>query len=405
MQAVVVIGAGAAGYFAAIHAAQQGVQVILLEKSQKPLAKVAISGGGRCNVTHQCFDAALLSTHYPRGGATLQPLFKEFGPAETIHWFEERGVPIKAEADGRMFPTTDNSQTIIKALQAEARRLGVQLRLGEAVRSISIGPPHTLHTNTGSIKAGAIIIATGGSPSINGMAWLQQLGLEVVPPVPSLFTFNMPRHGDLCDLAGVSVPSAMVNLPSFKLSQMGGLLITHWGLSGPAVLKLSAWAARELAGVEYQATVQVNWAGQPMKAVLQLLKDNRDAAPSKQLSNLPIEGLPRRLWEYLYHQAQLPARLTMAQTGNKHLQALAQAICQSEYVLDGKTTFKEEFVTSGGIALHEVDFSSMALHRLPGVFACGEVLDIDAVTGGFNFQAAWTTGRLAGLCAGSAVVG
>ncbi len=401
MPQVVVIGGGAAGFFAAIRAAELGAQVLLLEKTGKTLAKVRISGGGRCNLTHNCADPATLATHYPRGGAELLPAFARFGQPETLAWFAARGVRAVAEADGRMFPHTNQAETVATCLEQAARQAGVSLRLSTGVSALEPRPGggYTVQTTAGPLEADRVIVATGGAPKAEGMAWLARLGLEVVPPVPSLFTFNLPGSGPLQALAGVSVPAGEVALPQLKDARRGPLLVTHWGLSGPGVLRLSAWQARALAEAGYQTPVLVNWLGQKPASVLKMLKTLREANPKKRLANLPVPGLPRRLQDYTLQASQLPETLTTSEAGNRHLEQWAQALCQDKHLLQGKTTYKDEFVTAGGIALHQVDFATMEARSLPGLHLCGEVLDVDAITGGFNFQAAWTTGWLAGTAA------
>lgn len=399
---VAVVGGGAAGFFAAIHAGMAGASTALLEKTGKVLAKVKVSGGGRCNVTHACFDPKELVKNYPRGGRELLGAFHRFHCSHTIDWFEQRGVRLHTEGDGRMFPTTNDSQTIIDCLQTEARRHGVRQLLNTAVQKTSAANNgFQLETSNGPIMARKVIIAAGGHPKLDGLSWLQALGHELVPPVPSLFTFNLPQAKELRSLMGLAT-NAQVSLPAFNHSWQGPVLITHWGLSGPAVLKLSAWLARELAAINYQTTVEVNWLNRLEAEVLAELKQLRDANPGKHVANFSL-GLPRRLWEYLVWRAALPERLTFGQAGNKHLAALVAVLCRDRYEMHGKTTFKDEFVTAGGVALHQINFKTMESRLVPGLYFAGEVLDIDAITGGFNFQAAWTTGYLAGEAAALAV--
>ena len=395
------IGGGAAGFFAAIRAAELGAEVTLLERTSKTLGKVRISGGGRCNLTHDCADPVALAANYPRGGAELIKPFTRFGQPETLEWFASHGVFARAEWDGRMFPTTNTSETVATCLEYTARQLGVRLELSIAVTGIEPqeGGGFILKTGFGDYRADSVIVSTGGNPKVENYAWLERLGLRIVPPVPSLFTFNLPGEYDLTAMSGVSMPDAEIVLPHLGERRRGPLLVTHWGLSGPAILKLSAWQARPLAELEYITDVQVNWMGQKPASVLKMLKALREANPRKRLSNLPVPEVPHRLANYAQARAGLPDTLTTSEAGNRHLELWAQALTQDRYQLGGKTSFKEEFVTAGGVALSEIDFTRMQARSIPGLHFCGEVLDIDAVTGGFNFQAAWTTGYIAGEAA------
>lgn len=398
---VVVMGGGAAGFFAAIRAAELGSEVTLIERTSKTLAKVRISGGGRCNLTHDCPDPDTLAANYPRGGAFLAEPFRRFGQPETLAWFENHGVFAKTEWDGRMFPITDSSETVAACLEHTARQLGIQIIYSTAVIDILPQPDGGFHIKTAfeEIPADKVIVATGGHPKLENFSYLARLGLEIVPPVPSLFTFNLPGEFDLTAMSGLSVPDAEIVLPKLGERRRGPLLVTHWGLSGPAILKISAWKARELAELDYETEVQVNWLGLKPAGVVKTLKALREANPRKQLNNIPVPGVPHRLANYALERAGLPPTLTTPETGNRHLEDWARVLTQDRYRLQGKTSFKEEFVTAGGVALHEVDPRTMEAVKLPGLHLCGEVLDIDAVTGGFNFQAAWTTGYIAGEAA------
>ena len=395
----IVIGAGAAGYMAAITAAEAGHQVTILEKSNKTLAKVRISGGGRCNVTHDCTDPKTLVTHYPRGNKELLGAFHRFGQPETIAWFGDRGVDLKVEADGRMFPTTDDSLTIVDCLEIAAYRAGVEVRLSCAVTDLRFDESTSLwhlETTKQPYVASKVIIATGGGPKSESFSWLADLGLPIKTPVPSLFTFNLPSAHALKQLLGVSVPSGLVSLPKLKAISQGPILITHWGLSGPAVLRLSAWQARALAEANYETEVVINWVGAPRQQCLEHLFRMRKQEPLKQLSTFCPFDFPKRLWDHLLEQSELPDGLRWADASNTHLEALINQVCNSTYQMQGKTTFVDEFVTCGGVALKAIDFRTMASKQHQGLHFCGEVLDIDGITGGFNFQAAWTTGYLAG---------
>lgn len=402
-QQIAVIGGGAAGFFAAITCASAHPEatVHLFEKSSKCLAKVKISGGGRCNVTHACFEPRLLAKFYPRGSKQLKQAFGKFQPKDTQQWFEQRGVKLKTEPDGRMFPTTDDSQTIIDCLQKEARKTGVRIHLKSGVKSIKPSSNGwKLQVGTQEIHVTAAIIATGGSPKMSGMQWLEDLGMPVISPVPSLFTFNYPKD-PIKSLMGVSIPHARVKLQGSKWVQEGPVLITHWGMSGPAILKLSAFAARWLAEKEYKFGVQIAWLpNQNEEQVREHYVQLRNAKVKKQLHNLSPEGIPQRMWEFLLEKAQIPRQKVALELSNKDINRLAQALTNDTYQAHGKTTFKEEFVTCGGIDLSAIDFKTMQSRHHQGLYFAGEVLNMDGVTGGFNFQAAWTTGYLAGLSAG-----
>jgi len=398
---VVVIGGGAAGFFGAIACAQAAPQlrVVLLEASRTPLTKVRISGGGRCNVTHACFDPAQLVQHYPRGGRALRGAFSRFQPRDTIAWFGDRHIRLKTEADGRMFPISDQSETIVRGLLETAQQAGVKLRLGVAVQSVartSQGFQLSLKSRE-VIKGDRLLLATGSNP--RGYQLAQSLGHQIEPPVPSLFTFQVPEPS-LHELAGVAVEPVQVTLrvPDHKpLQQTGPVLITHWGLSGPAVLKLSAWGARLLHGCGYRAQVQINWLlGQSPEQVRQTLQQAKEEQARRAIaSHCPFE-LPRRLWQYLMQRAKIADDTRWAHLSKQGLHRLVQELTQGQFELAGKGVFKEEFVTCGGVRLKEVDFKTMESRRCPGLYFAGEVLDIDGVTGGFNFQSAWTTGWIAG---------
>ena len=393
---VAVIGGGAAGFFAALSAAQHhpSAQVVLFEKTAKLLSKVKISGGGRCNVTHHCFSPSALSKHYPRGGKQLKKALGKFQASDTVAWFESRGVALKTESDGRMFPTTDSSQTIIDCLLQEADQRGVDIRLQSPVRELT--PLASGDFSLNGERFDRVVVATGGSPKREGLAWLEALGHAVENPVPSLFTFNMPGS-DITALMGVVVPNALVRIQGTKLAQQGPVLVTHWGMSGPAVLKLSAWGARELAERGYEFSVQVNWIGVANEAEVNAAID--DAMPDirrKKVANACPFELPKKFWAFLLARAEVPADAVWLDLGKKAKNKLVNTLLNDVHEVRGKTTFKEEFVTCGGIALSEVDFNTMQSRVVPGLYFAGEVLDVDGVTGGFNFQAAWTTGFVAG---------
>ena len=396
---VTIIGGGAAGFFASFRVKElhPDADVHILERGNQFLAKVRISGGGRCNVTHACFERAKLLANYPRGAKFLKEAFMQWMPQDMVQWLETRGVAIKTEADGRMFPKTDSSETIISCFLDEAQILGIQLHTHQNIASIEAIPDmgFSLTTHKDEVwHTDYLIVATGGSPSQNGMTYLQALGLETVAPVPSLFTFNL-KDGEIALLAGISVPNVRVKIVGSKLQQIGDILITHWGLSGPAVLKLSAWVARELADLNYQYKVQVNWIPQYSEEQLREILFEYRKSSKKQIGNQAID-LPKRLWYYLLQKAQINPDEHWQEMKNNELNRLINTLQNDVYEAQGKTTYKDEFVTAGGVALSEIDSKTMQVKKIPRLFLAGEVLDIDAVTGGFNFQAAWATGYLAG---------
>lgn len=396
---VVVAGGGPAGFFAAIRCAELNprLRVLILEKAQQTLGKVLISGGGRCNVTHACFDPAQLIKFYPRGGMALRGAFTRFQPADTSKWFEARGVPLKAEADGRMFPVTDSSETIADCLRESARSAGVTVQVGMSLLGVEKNSTGGFKLEVRkealvSIQTKKLLIAAGSDPKTRQI--IQSLGHSIEPPVPSLFTFNV-KDARLEGLAGVSVENVTLKMDS--LTQRGSLLITHWGLSGPAVLRLSAWGARELFTKKYHAALIVNWLGDATfdKAleILQRSKDWKENARRKVASHPAFSQIPVRLWKQL---VQFIGEKNWADLSKAELRKLAIELTAGKFIIAGKGQFKEEFVTCGGVRLGEVDFKTMQSRLVPGLFFAGEVLDIDGITGGFNFQSAWTTGWLAG---------
>jgi len=392
---LIVVGGGAAGIFAAIAAKEQNpeVNVLVLEKTSQLLNKVRISGGGRCNVTHSCFEPKQLVGNYPRGNKALIGPFTRFQPRDTIDWFKNRGVDIKTEQDGRMFPTTDSSQTIIDCLLTEAGKLGVEIRVKQSIEKIETGFSITL-VNGETFDSDNLLLATGSSPI--GHNYAKQFGHTITELVPSLFTFNVP-HSPFGALSGVSVEKATISLLNIQMHQAGPLLITHWGFSGPAALKLSSWAARWLHEKQYQVVIHIDWLPDFSKEkVLLQLKKNRTENPNQLLPNSNVFSLPRRLWEKLIQLANLDLKKRNGEFSNEQLQKLADLLKANPFQVNGKTTYKEEFVTCGGIKLDEVNFRTMESRLQPKLYFAGEILDVDAVTGGFNFQNAWTTGWIAG---------
>ena len=387
-----ILGGGAAGFFASVTAKQllPDEAVLLLERTSTLLGKVRISGGGRCNVTHACFDPRLLVQNYPRGSRELIGPFSRFQPRDTIAWFEARSVPLKVEADGRMFPISDNSGSIIDCLMGEAQELGVEIRTKSQVEKIEKAGDHFLLTmQTGEIfECRNLCLATGSHPI--GHAYAKAFGHTIQEPVPSLFTFNVPAFS-LKDLAGISVEKATLSLDS--LTSTGPLLITHWGFSGPAALKLSAWAARHLHEHKYQVSLSVDWLPDlKREQIVETLRKRRQDSPNQSLAAHAAFGLPKNLWRRFISDE----TKRVGEFSNEAFSQLADQLKCDRYGVNGKTTHKEEFVTCGGVTLSEVNFKTMESRLCPGLFFAGEILDIDAVTGGFNFQNAWTTGWLAG---------
>ncbi len=397
---VAVIGGGAAGFFSAISAKHHhpDAKVTIYEKTDKLLAKVRISGGGRCNVTHHCFDIRELVKFYPRGERPLKKAFGMWSPTDTVEWFESRGVELKTEADGRMFPTTDDSETIIDCLMEETRKLGIGIKTKANIKRIGkTEDGYELGFHRGGRKtADKVIVATGGSPRSKGFDWLRELGHNIEEPVPSLFTFNMPNE-PIKELMGVVAEPVSIKIMGSNLSSSGPLLITHWGMSGPAVLKLSAFGARDFHEMNYEFKILVNWTGErPEQEVRSTLKEVVSNHPKKKIANVNPFELPGRLWEFLLGKIELGDDMIWQNMGKKNINRLVHLITNDDYQVQGKTTFKEEFVTCGGISLTDVDMKTMESRKSPDLYFAGEVLDIDGVTGGFNFQAAWTTGFIAG---------
>lgn len=393
---IVVIGGGAAGFFGAIACGENSSKkVILLEKNRQLLSKVRISGGGRCNVTHACFDPAELVKNYPRGHQALRGPFSRFQPRDTVEWFMKRGVELKEEDDGRMFPITDNSETIITCLMRAAKDAGVEIVTECPVENITLhSPGFTIQlTNERIIDCESILIATGSSPKI--YECLEKLGHRIVPAVPSLFTFNTPQS-PLLELAGISVPKVCAKIINTNLVQTGPLLITHWGLSGPAILKLSSWGARILHDMHYRAKVSINWLPDLSKdQIASDLQRFKNENPAKQISTDSPLSLPKNLWKKLTLLSEIPSDLRWSYINKNQMTALLNTLQNCIFDIDGKSTYKEEFVTCGGIHLDDVNFKTMESKKCPGIYFAGEVLDIDGVTGGFNFQNAWTTSFLA----------
>jgi len=392
---VIIIGGGAAGVFAAISAKKAFPQasVLLLEKSSSLLGKVRISGGGRCNVTHACFDPRLLVKHYPRGEKELLGPFCRFNPEHTIQWFLEHGVTLKTEKDGRMFPTTDSSSTIIDTLLSAASQAHVEILTRQSLTSLDYRDNlFYCYSESNTFIAKSLILATGSNPQ--GWKWAEALGHTIIPPVPSLFTFNIPSS-PLKHLSGVSLDHVSLHLPGFSYTQEGPLLITHFGFSGPAILKLSAWGARFLHERNYHTEVIVNWLPTlSEQKIFTTLIDSKKTAPHATLLSANPFNLPKNFWKTFVEERYLTT--SMAEIPHDSLKNLANKLHASSYLIEGKTTHKEEFVTCGGVHLKEIHCKTMESKLCPSLFFAGEILNIDGITGGFNFQNAWTTGFIAG---------
>ncbi len=401
---IAVIGGGAAGFFAAIKCAEEHPRhsVFIFEKSNKFLSKVRVSGGGRCNVTHACFDNNSLIEFYPRGKNELRNAFSRFSTKDTVTWFESRGVKLKTETDGRMFPVTDNSATIINCLMDEVQKNSISIKLQYSLKEISksVDEGFDLYFENGeTLKFDRIIISAGGNPVGANYNWIEKLGHTIVPPVPSLFTFNIPGS-PLKGLEGIS-SLLKIKLQGSKYETTGPVLITHWGLSGPAVLRLSAFAARWLNENKYNVNCFLNWfpelnENDVREKIYSLKKDH----PNKKPGKISVNGLPARLWERLCDLSDIGAEEKFADVSKTKLNMLVHNCSNMILSIKGKTTFKEEFVTCGGVSLKEVNMQTMESKIVKGIYFAGEVLDIDGITGGFNFQSAWTTGFLAGQNAG-----
>ena len=399
---IAIIGGGAAGFFSAIAAKENHPEatVVILEKSQKFLSKVKVSGGGRCNVTNGCTVIKKLSEAYPRGGNKLRKSFRIFSTQHTMEWFESRGVPLVIQEDGCVFPVSQDSQSIIDCLMKEVRRLDIGIELGMGVTAIKkVGDRLNLSFQKADIHSRTfdkVILATGGCPKRSGLDWLEALGHKIEDPVPSLFTFNMPDE-PVRELMGIVVEKAMVNIQGTKLKSDGPLLITHWGMSGPAILKLSAFGARLLSEMNYECKAQVNWVSVVNnEEVRQEILNISEEHSQKILANYRPYLLPERLWHFLLDKCELPRQKKWSELGKKGVNKLMTILTNDVYSVRGKTTFKEEFVTCGGVSLESIDFDTMQSRVCPNLYFAGELMDIDGITGGYNFQSAWTTGFIAG---------
>jgi len=395
-----IIGGGAAGFFAAVNAARLNpdLNVTIFEKSREVLSKVRISGGGRCNVTHHCFDPEIMSKAYPRGGRELRWAFEQFQPADTVSWFENRDVELKTESDGRMFPTTDDSATIINCLKREADKYGVDICTRYRIEAIQPTDDERFKLSIRGHEPqifDSVVIAMGGSNRRSTYEWLEDLEHSIIEPVPSLFTFNF-KEKIFEDLTGISVSNGSVSIEGTSYQHDGPILITHWGLSGPAVLKTSAWAARYLYEQNYDFTIRVNWLyplnSQEVQLKLKKLRDINARKTAQKQDSFPI---PNRLWNRFLELAEIDPKRRWAELSNENIHHLTEQLTNATYDIEGKTTYKEEFVTSGGIPLDEVNMGTMESKKISNLYFAGEVLNIDGITGGYNFQSAWTTGWIA----------
>ena len=392
---IAVIGGGASGFMAAITAKETNISsnVTIFEKTDKLLAKVKISGGGRCNVTNATYSLSKLIKSYPRGGKKLKKSFNIFNTKNTVTWFESKGVKLKTEEDNRIFPLSNNSESIVNILISTAEELAIRISLKSKVNKIQITKQgFILNINKEKLFFEKIIIASGGSAKSSGFEWISSLGYKIINPVPSLFTFNMPKN-PITKLMGLSVSNVTVSIKGSSLKQTGPLLITHWGMSGPAILKLSSWGARDLADLNYDFTVQVNWLTLNEEIVREKIMK---ISSNKKIYNHNPFIIPKRLWLFILEKLEIPEDKIWRELSKKNKNRLINTLINDEYEIKGKTTFKEEFVSCGGISLSEVNMLTMGSKRHNGLYFAGELLDIDGVTGGFNFQAAWTTGYLAG---------
>lgn len=399
---VAIIGGGAAGFFAAIAAKENypNAEVVIYEKSKKVLSKVKISGGGRCNVTNGCNSIDELCNAYPRGGKSLKKAFHTFSNKNTIEWFQSRGVPLVTQSDNCIFPVSQDSQSIIDCFLKESKRLGIQIEMGKGVKSIKpINDQLELKFLNEASQPRVfdkVVVTTGGSPKKDGLNWLEVLNHKIENPVPSLFTFNMPNES-VTKLMGIVVENTIVSIQGTKIKSEGPLLITHWGMSGPAILKLSSFGARELSRMEYTFRIQVNWVNEQNNDIvtdeLNTIVSNH---PNKILSTIRPYALPERLWLFLIEKSNLQADKKWGELGKKGLNKLISVLTNDAYAVQGKSTFKEEFVTCGGVSLQNIDLNTMQSKVCKNLYFAGEVLDIDAITGGYNLQAAWTTGIIAG---------
>ncbi|RKW59094.1 MAG: NAD(P)/FAD-dependent oxidoreductase [Riemerella sp.] len=392
MKKVIIIGGGASGFFTAANIDTKLYDVTILEQNSDVLQKVKISGGGRCNVSHACFDPRELVQFYPRGNKELLSVFTKFQPGDTMNWYEEHGVALKIEDDNRIFPESNSSQSIIDCLVNECRKKNVKILTKQTVTEILPQENgYKIHTTDQNYFADYVVFSTGSSPK--AFKILEKLGHQIIAPVPSLFTFNI-KNEILKDLMGTSFQYVNIEIPKLNLEESGSLLITHWGLSGPAILKLSAWGARELAALKYQFEIIVNFIGTASEDALEIFKNFKENEPKKSIGQSKIFDITNRFWQRILFVSGIDTAKQLANINNKEMQKIIENLCCCRMNVTGKSTFKEEFVTAGGVDLKEMDFKTMKSKKLPNFYISGEVLNIDAVTGGFNFQACWSEGWL-----------
>ena len=392
MKKVIIIGGGASGFFTAANIDTKLYDVTILEQNSDVLQKVKISGGGRCNVSHACFDPRELVQFYPRGNKELLSVFTKFQPGDTMNWYEEHGVALKIEDDNRIFPESNSSQSIIDCLVNECRKKNVKILTKQTVTEILPQENgYKIHTTDQNYFADYVVFSTGSSPK--AFKILEKLGHQIITPVPSLFTFNI-KNEILKDLMGTSFQYVNIEIPKLNLEESGSLLITHWGLSGPAILKLSAWGARELAALKYQFEIIVNFIGTASEDALEIFKNFKENEPKKSIGQAKIFDITNRFWNRILFVSGIDTAKQIANINNKEIQKIIENLCCCRMNVTGKSTFKEEFVTAGGVDLKEMDFKTMKSKKLPNFYISGEVLNIDAVTGGFNFQACWSEGWL-----------
>ena len=403
---IIIIGGGASGFMAAITAAETfpDASILILEKNKTVLNKVRISGGGRCNVTHSPSDLRFFIKNYPRGEKLLRKIFHQFDAKATVEWFEKRGVTLKTETDGRMFPVSDSSHTIIECLLKAAKNLGITIRTSTGVKSFGIensAERFSILLDTDEIlTCERLLIATGGYPKMSGFEWIGEHDHAIIHPHPSLFTFNTPDNY-LLPLAGVSVQDAVVKINGTKHEWRGPVLITHWGFSGPAVLKLSAWGARDLAENNYHFACKINWVPDlNEQQVREFLINEKLKTPKQQITSHSRFGIPSRLWKAFAEKAEITEGAIWSEASHKLLNRMTELLTNSQFQVKGKTTFKEEFVTCGGVSLSDVRPETLESTKVPGLFFAGEVLDVDGITGGFNFQNAWSSGFVVGKAIG-----
>ena len=392
MKKVIIIGGGASGFFTAANIDTKLYDITILEQNSDVLQKVKISGGGRCNVSHACFDPRELVQFYPRGNKELLSVFTKFQPGDTMNWYEEHGVALKIEDDNRIFPESNSSQSIIDCLVNECRKKNVKILTKQTVTEILPQENgYKIHTTDQNYFADYVIFSTGSSPK--AFKILEKLGHQIITPVPSLFTFNI-KNEILKDLMGTSFQYVDIEIPKLNLEESGSLLITHWGLSGPAILKLSAWGARELAALKYQFEIIVNFIGTASEDALEIFKNFKENEPKKSIGQAKIFDITNRFWQRILFVSGIDTTKQLANINNKEMQKIIENLCCCRMNVTGKNTFKEEFVTAGGVDLKEMDFKTMKSKKLPNFYISGEILNIDAVTGGFNFQACWSEGWL-----------